>query len=213
VPTRDKPISFPSLGDLIRACAEGDDARAWEEFVRRVQPVIAATVLRTARRFRATSRALIDDLVQETFVKICANRCRVLREFQAENPEAIFGLVKSVALCATHDHFRSEFAAKRGSGHGDVVLDSYSESAIAGPEGLPEMERKVLLSEIDDLLADSPRLERRIFWLYYRVGLTTRAIAALPGIGLSQKGVESLIQRLTVRVRAFLVESRVKKEN
>jgi hypothetical protein len=42
---------------------------------------------------------------------------------------------------------------------------------------------------------------RRIFWLYYRAGLSAAAISVLPGIGLSTKGVESLILRMTREVR------------
>jgi RNA polymerase sigma-70 factor (ECF subfamily) len=41
----------------------------------------------------------------------------------------------------------------------------------------------------------------KIFWLYYRAGLSAAAIAALPGIGLSTKGVESLILRITRELR------------
>jgi RNA polymerase sigma-70 factor, ECF subfamily len=49
-----------------------------------------------------------------------------------------------------------------------------------------------------------------IFWLYYRDGLTARAIAQLPGIRLSVKGVESTIHRLTRRVRLRLNHRRAK---
>jgi len=38
--------------------------------------------------------------------------------------------------------------------------------------------------------------------------MTTRAIAAIPAIGLTQKGVESAIQRLTHHVRTRLAESK-----
>lgn len=203
-----------SSEELIRACVKTGDEAGWEEFVRRFRPVIAGTVMRTARRFRESAPQLIDDLVQDTYLKICANRCRILREFQPEADDAIFGLLKTVAFSVAQDYFRGGLTVKRGAGRHETPLDSFAESAVAGREGLPEMEREILIREIDELLdeflaaAEPPARERhrQIFWLYYRQGLTAREIALIPGIGLTQKGVESVIQRLTNHVRARLAE-------
>jgi RNA polymerase sigma-70 factor (ECF subfamily) len=179
--------------------------------VRRFRPVIAGTAMRTARRFGESAPELIDDLVQETYLRICANRCRILREFQPENADAIFGWLKTIAFSVVHDHFRGGLAAKRGAGRRDAALDSYVESAVAGREALPQIERQILLREIDEHLAAAPEpttqeRDRQMFWLYYRHGMTARAIAAIPGIGLTQKGVESAIQRLTNYVRRRMVD-------
>ena len=197
--------------ELIRACLDAGDRAAWEEFVRRFRPVIAGTAMRTSRRFGESAPELIDDLVQETYLRICANRCRILREFQPENADAIFGWLKTVAFSVVHDHFRGGLAAKRGAGRRDAALDNYVESAVAGREGLPQIERQILLREIDEHLAAAPEpttqeRDRQMFWLYYRHGMTSRAIAAIPGIGLTQKGVESAIQRLTNYVRRRMVD-------
>ena len=197
--------------ELIGACVETGDSAAWEEFVRRFRPVIAGTVMRTVRRFGENSPQLIDDLVQETYLKICANRCRVLREFKPQAPEAVFGLLKTVAFSVAQDHFRGGLAVKRGAGRRETPLETYTESAVAGRDALPPAEREILLREIDEHLAavtEPPARDRdrQIFWLYYRHGLTARAIALIPGIGLTQKGVESAIQRLTNHVRARLAE-------
>jgi RNA polymerase sigma-70 factor (ECF subfamily) len=188
--------------DLLRACIEGGEP-AWAEFIRRFHPLIAGTVARCARRFGECSADLIDDLVQDTFLKLCANRCRILRDFRPQSPEAIFGFLKTVAFNVTLDHFRGGMAEKRGSGQRDVALDTYAGSAVAGGEGLPEVEREILLREIEENLpSDASPRDRQIFWLYYRHGMTTRAIASIPGLGLTQKGVESVIQRLTSYVRS-----------
>ena len=199
-----------SSEELIRACVNSGDTGAWEEFVRRFRPVIACTVMRTARRFGEGSPELIEDLVQDTYLKICSNRCRILREFQPEAPEAIFGLLKMVALSVTQDYFRGRLAGKRHTGWREVALDIYAGSA-QGREGLPQAEREVLMRQIDEQLpaASEPATrerDRQIFWLYYRHGMTTRAIAGIPAIGLTQKGVESAIQRLTNHVRTRLAE-------
>jgi len=200
--------------DLIEACVDTGDPAAWEEFVRRFRPVIAGTVMRTARRFGESAPDLIDDLIQETYLKICANRCRILREFKPQAADAVFGLLKTVAFSVAQDHFRGGLAAKRGAGRRETPLETYTESAAAGREGLPPAEREILLREIDEQLATAGEpaahgRDRQIFWLYYRHGMTARAIALIPGIGLTQKGVESAIQRLTSHVRARLADIRL----
>ena len=199
-----------SLEELIRACVASDDQETWQELVRRIHPVIASTILRTVARFGETSRNLAEDLVQETYVRICANGYRALREFHADAPELIFGYLKTVAFNVAMDHFRHRAAAKRGSASAESSIDAYLESAVPAAEvGGPtpaSMERAILLNEIDRHLtkAEVRPSERRIFWLYYRHGMTTRAIAALAGIGLTQKGVESAIHRLTDLVRSWM---------
>jgi RNA polymerase sigma-70 factor (ECF subfamily) len=191
---------------LVRACVDTGDAGAWQEFVSRFRPVIAGTVLRTARRFGDCPAQLIDDLVQDTYLKICANHCRTLREFRPDADDAIYGLLKTIAFSVTQDYFRGGMAIKRQTDRRQSALDHYAESTIAGSEGLPEVEREILIRQIDEQLAactepDTGARDRQIFWLYYRHGMTARAIAAIPGIGLTQKGVESAIQRLTNHVR------------
>ena len=47
--------------------------------------------------------------------------------------------------------------------------------------------------------------DRLIFWMYYRQGFTAKAIAAIPSISLTVKGVEGVIQRLTGQLRRIWV--------
>src|SRR5438270_390673 len=75
-----------------------------------------------------------------------------------------------------------------------------SQPATAG------LERRILLRDIDAYLksrASEPTFVRdyTIFWLYYREGMTAKAIAGVPSIGLTVKGVESTLLRLTRLVR------------
>jgi RNA polymerase sigma-70 factor (ECF subfamily) len=72
-----------------------------------------------------------------------------------------------------------------------------------------ELEREILLREIDGILktlSHEPNFERdhAIFWLYYSQGLTAKEIAALPDIKLGVKGVESVLLRLTRRLKVAL---------
>ena len=50
--------------------------------------------------------------------------------------------------------------------------------------------------------------DKQVFWFYFRYGMTAKAIAAIPAIGLSQKGVESLIFRLVDLLKEKLAVSK-----
>jgi hypothetical protein len=45
-----------------------------------------------------------------------------------------------------------------------------------------------------------------VFWLYYRAGCSAAEIAAVPGIDLTAKGVESLLLRMTRELRRRLAQ-------
>jgi RNA polymerase sigma-70 factor, ECF subfamily len=214
---RNFPMDYPSLQpeELIQLCAQTGQAPAWEEFIRRFNPLIARVVLKTANRWGEFSPSVLDDLVQETYLKLCAENCRLLRTFEFRKPEAIYGYLKVVTANIVHDHFKSARAAKRGSGEvaEDIEVVGSKATSASQPSLLNQasIERTILLQEIDHYLArlvpvqDLPR-SRLIFWLYFRSGLSAGAIASLPNIGLSTKGVESILFRLTRLLRAALAE-------
>lgn len=195
---------------LVRACVETGEPAAWEEFIQRSHPVISAVVLRTALRWGDPSR--IDDLVQDTYLKLCSNGARILREFEFRHADALFGFLKVVATNVVNDHFKLLNRVKRGAGNTSEEPAGVESIPATNPaDTLSPTEREILLNEIDDLLrsrAPEPGHERdrAIFWLYYRQGLSARAIASIPSVGLSTKGVESVIVRLTRLVRENLAE-------
>lgn len=199
-----------SLEELLKACAENGSAADWEEFVRRFHTLIAAVALRTAQRWGNASSTLVDDLIQDTYLKICRDRTRLLSEFTPHHPESFYGYLKVVTANVVHDHFRAERSQKRGSGQPEESVDEVpmaASSAMASPAGDPE--RDILLKEVDTALCSSlagkeQTRDRAIFWLYYRYGLSAPDIARLPSISLSVKGVESAIHRLTRLVREKL---------
>jgi RNA polymerase sigma-70 factor (ECF subfamily) len=199
---------------LAQLCAEGGPREPWEEFVRRFNPLIARVALRTARRWTDPSRQMLEDLVQETYLKLCEDNCRLLRHFEVRQPDAIYGYLKIVTANIVHDHFKGANAIKRGSG---IAAES-SRSGEDLMEHIPEkdpaaagMDRTVLMQQIDQHLAgivpaeELPR-SRLIFWLYFRSGLSASAIAACSGVSLSTKGVESAILRMTRGLRFALAE-------
>ena len=219
MPSRRTALDFRSLSpeDLVDACLQTREEATWAEFVRRFRPLISTVVLRTARNWGVTSPHQLDDLVQETYLKLCAEDCRLLKNFRSRHPGAIFGFLKVVTANVVHDHFKAFCAAKRGSGTVSTRLP-YADPIECNPQnnpadaGLSMIEQTILLQEIDRCLVrcvaaeELPR-SRRIFWLYYRCGLSARAIASLPNIALSTKGVESTLLRLNRLVRAAIEQS------
>ncbi len=104
------------------------------------------------------------------------------------------------------DHFKVRHATKRGS-----RLLSKTEFDITLQTGAKKdpVEDRILLREIEELvdrITDTDR-DKLVFLLYYRQGFTAKAISELPGIDLSEKGVESCILRLTRLLRQHIVGS------
>jgi RNA polymerase sigma factor (sigma-70 family) len=195
-------IDYSQLGspELIAECATASDATAWQEFVRRFQPLIAGVVARTASRWVPVTSGLVDDLVQETYLKLCTEEFRRLRDFVSWHEDAIYGYLKAIAYTVTLDHFKVHYAVKRGA-RLQGTSDFDSSLRVEGRKS--SVENDILLRELEEMAGEVAEEERDrlIFQLYYRQGFTTRKIAGIPAIGLSQKGVESCLHRLTERLR------------
>jgi RNA polymerase sigma-70 factor, ECF subfamily len=194
-----------SAQELVQLCLDHNQKAAWEEFVRRYQPTIARVVTRTARRWTIPSPALVDDLVHDTYLKLFTNDSRALREFAFQHENAIFGFFKTVASNVVTDHFRAFRNQKRWTGKDDISLD---DAAFFIPESRNSAQRadyEILCDEINKILKEELGNEftrdHAIFWLYYHHGLTANAISKLPAIGLTVKGVESTLLRVTKLVR------------
>jgi RNA polymerase sigma-70 factor (ECF subfamily) len=192
---------------ILKLCLQSGHEQPWSEFVHCTQPVIARVISKTLRRSRSASPNLVDDLVQETYLKLCVNDFKALREFDWQHEHAFFGFLKVVASNVVHDHFRGSSSRKRSSGREEEELEplNYADAGASAER----MEREILLQEISECLvarASGPNFARdyAIFWLYYVLGYTAKTISRLPSIGLGVKGVESTLLRLTRLVREGL---------
>ena len=211
------PLSFAQLSPeaLIRVCINGQ-APAWDEFMRRYHRLIAGVVFRTTQKWGESSPATIDDLIQEIYLKLCADDYRLLRAFDPKHADAIYGYLKVIAANVVHDRLKALHSEKRGGERvvGDLTTLE-NRSGVGEASGSKHaMEREILLHEIDahlnaSLSGGTADRDRTIFWLYYRQGFTTKAIALLPAIGLTIKGVESTIFRLTKLVRRRMVDAQL----
>jgi RNA polymerase sigma-70 factor (ECF subfamily) len=203
-----------TIEELVRRCSASGEIGAWEEFVRRFHRLIATVALRTANRLGDSSSQTVDDLIQETYLKLCTDDFRLLRNFETHHPDAFIGFVKVVTANVVRDYFKLSHSQRRGANRLQALPEHFDPAAADVDAGGPRaIERAVLIQEIEQHLAEcvvAPDRDRntRVFWLYYRAGLSASAIAALPGIGLTTKGVESIIYRITNDLRARLKSSR-----
>jgi RNA polymerase sigma-70 factor (ECF subfamily) len=197
--------------DLIRECANGACTPAWEEFVQRFRRPISLSVLRVARSRTKNVSQLAGDLMQETYLKLCADGCRKLLEFTSRNPGAANQYVAAIAINVARDHFKAFDSQKRSANETDPLPENAELPAHgASLGGQFATERQILMGEIERCLkrhATGPDQERDflIFQLHYQQGFTAKAIAALPSIQLTAKGVEAVIFRLTRLLREHLV--------
>ena len=198
--------------ELLQHCLDSQDEACWTEFVRRFQRVIAGVIYNSLSSrwiHRYSNQALVEDLVQETFKKLCINNRRALRDFDFRDEHALYRFLKVVASRVVEDYVRWRKSDKHGGGHEEEDLEKVSAFLPANPGSPPAAETATRIREVERCLAQragEPNYPRdsAIFWLHYRQGLTAKQIAALPSIGLSIKGVESTLLRLTRYVRGKL---------
>ncbi len=181
--------------DLLQQCADMDDTEAWETFLVRFNPLIEATVVSIIRRYGSDGAGLRDDLVQEVYAKLCANRAKVLRDFEPRYPGAVFGFVRVIAANVVHDYFKSRQGQVPG------VDATPLPDNLAAPD--EERDGCCLIRDIDDVFrqASVSARDRQIVWLYYRHGMSAKEIAAIASLKLTTKGVESVIVRLKDLIR------------
>jgi RNA polymerase sigma-70 factor, ECF subfamily len=202
-----------SSSELIRVCIESNDERAWTEFIRRFQAVVASAVLRTARLWGDPTHAQLDDFVQDTYLKLCDDNCRLLRTFRPRGEDSIYGYLKVVAANVVHDRFKAERTLKRGAGQtesNDDLINLATEAA--SDDNFEIVSRRLQLEQIEKVLRlvnvgkDHER-NRAIFWLRHRQGLTASEIASIPSIGLTTEGVETVLMRLAIVIRGHILGS------
>ena len=180
---------------LLHVCLSSGEQEQWREFVRRTQPLLASVIMNTIRRWKEPAPSLVDDLIQDTYVKLFANDGKALRSIKNEYENTIFGYLKVVASNVVRDHFRQAENKAEEVELSDPVLPM-------PPDGHGRLEFAHLKDKVQVLLehfSSSETYERdvAIFWFFYEQGYTAKEISQLPNIGLTVKGVEAVLLRLT----------------
>jgi RNA polymerase sigma factor (sigma-70 family) len=177
----------------LRDCLETGAPGAWERFIALAKPVVSSAVFAALRRWNC-DRSRAEDLIQDSFVRLCDADCRVLRNFRGQDVAALHAYLRVIAASVAVDRLRAEPA------HAISLDDPESTAPVADDCPARDIERRLLLDRIRRCLAGSEPRKQWIFWLYHRDGMTPQAISALPTVGMGRSGVETLIYRLTKAV-------------
>ena len=188
-----------SIRDLLHLCLSSDEQEHWGEFVRRTQPLIASVIINTVRRWKTPAPSLVDDLIQDTYVKLFANEKKALRAIKNEYENTIFGYLKVIASNIVRDHFRQPVNKADEVELSDAVLPLRPSDR----ERLEFLDKKDRVEKILKTLSPSETYDRdvAIFWFFYEQGYTAKEISLLPAVGLTVKGVEAVLFRLARHVR------------
>ena len=200
-----------TFSEVIAKCRQTGDDLSWRAFVRYLQPLIGGATSRAAAKWGAASRDIVEDLTQDAFLKLCRNDFAILKKVEGMEDRIVLSFIRVIVTNMVHDRFRAERASTR-----------FPEAGFAAPEAFDQLvdkthtpgstERRLQLAEIDrvltaELTGTAAARDKQVFWFYFRYGMTAKAIAAIPAIGLSQKGVESLIFRLVELLKEKLAVS------
>jgi RNA polymerase sigma-70 factor, ECF subfamily len=209
---------------LARVCAYSTYAPEWAQLVRLVTPVVTLTARRVSVSWNDPSNATVNEIVQEVFLKLCEDDRRILREFEDRGPDSLLKLMRTITVSVGIDYFRRTRAERRGGRLGALPLEpvlweedrSGQSHGEETRNGAGAVELPTLLAQLDGLLRLYPGMvsarDRTLFWLYFRQGFTAEAIARIPTMKLSVKGVESALLRLTRLLRKTILNGKPKPE-
>jgi DNA-directed RNA polymerase specialized sigma24 family protein len=85
--------------------------------------LISQIVLRVARRWTEDSPQAVDDLIQDTHLKLYAKRTRLLPSLKSVHGDADYGYMKVFTANLVHDHFKDSRSAKWGGETAAAPLD------------------------------------------------------------------------------------------
>jgi len=195
-----------SSSELIRACASSNNEIPWTEFIRRFHGVIAGAVLRTARQWGEPSRAQVEDLIQDTYLKLCEDNSRLLASFRPRHEDAIYGFLKVVTANVVRDHFKSALAAKRGASQTEAIVETVQIDKQTGTNhALDVATQRLQLEQIDKVLrqvaAGNDRKETDDLLASPSAGIYCSRDRVHPSLGLTTEGVESVLMRLSHMIK------------
>jgi DNA-directed RNA polymerase specialized sigma24 family protein len=203
-----RPHEHLTDAELVRILLTTEDEALREklcrEFVCRFQPTIAGVIAKRLLRYtRWINPADVDDLVQETFLKICKDNFKVLRNFEFRHENALPAFLKVMAANVVEDYIRDKNSDKNGGGQVPDDIDNLLHPPSDRSNAVNSIFNKLRMTEIEKCLQqrkDESSFDRdhKTFWLYFRNGFTAQEIFQLPDLGFkSVKGVESALLRLS----------------
>jgi len=183
--------------ELVERCAAGD-RRAWAELIGRHDRRI---LLMLRRASPGASAAELSDLRQEVWARLVERGA--LAGLRLERPGALGAYLCRMALRVAIDQARARGARPRADA---PVEEAHELPAAADPERDAELaQARLQLAHALLRATDGPNGPRDLMVLraHFQEGLNPAEIAAM-GVGLSAKGVETLLRRARERIETEL---------
>lgn len=187
---------------LIARCIDRDPA-AWKEMMDLHRPMVLRVLVRS---LGTIDPGVVTDLEQDLWARLLLNDCEVLRGLQGKLENGLAPFLATAALNLARDQKR-RLGVRRivQSGGLDELASEMEAPGDRQDVAYEKEERRRLLWQAVDEQATGANAERdrMIFKAHYMDGLSPSEVAAM-GVGLSAKGVETVLYRMLQRVRQAL---------
>jgi RNA polymerase sigma-70 factor, ECF subfamily len=201
-PSANPSLSFPVTGNAVENCDCNPIVNRAAELTRR----LAAGDEEAFREFHAAYfdrvyRFLLvvtsgrvpeaQEAVQQTFIRVI----RYIRVFESE--DVLWSWLKVVARSVARDGNRKQ---QRYS----ALLERFAQALTFFNPAQESLEESLLAGLLEEVLSDVPDRDRDLLEAKYVIGHTVKELSAK--LGLSEKAVESRLDRVRCRVRALLLK-------
>jgi len=226
-------LSDVSNVQLVRLCGrEPDNGLAWDEFVNRFNQYIILSVIRvlsakSARPPRLEKNEppeLVRDLVQDVYLGLLQNGGQALKRFQGRYENSIYVYLAKIVTTVVMDHLREQWADKRAA-QAISLSELFAQENSPPDRAQPQLavsgttyteyqfDEQVTIDDVThrlDHLLEGEQKQRDIliFLLHVFDGLTTSDIACQKGLGLTQRGVASVLRRTKQKLREAIEAER-----
>lgn len=212
----------------MRLCAqEPGNRKAWAEFYNRFDERIWLVIYRECKakginRLDSQLQKTVQDLVQDVYVKLIADKCKALNNFIGMSENSIYTYLGIIAKNVVNNYITKIKAQKRPSFEksideiltisekGEKILITHKiKSAYSDVEEKFTLE--ILKEEIDHILdtilkgKDKER-NKLIFKLHLYEGISVEDLASKFHFGLSSKRISNLITDIKKELRQELLE-------
>lgn len=213
-----------SNNQLIRLCAsEPTNRNAWLEFYSRFDDRIWTVIYRECREKQVAHKPqqfdqVVQDLVQDVYVRLVEKKCQALRDFQGASENSIYMYLGVIARNIVRNYLAKMKAHKRpviNKSIDDFLIDQIKkdESKLVYVNGEEGFSVEILKEEIDEILErclsgqDKERNEL-IFKLYLYEDFSPEEIFSQLTPVLSVKRIRNIIGQIKRVLRDELLEQR-----
>lgn len=190
-PVRTLKISYPTLNIDLPSCIAGSK-NAWDQFVRASAPVIYAAV-RKSLRVRGRHSDEIADRVQDVYVRLLREDCRLLRMYDPQRASLATWLTL-ISRTVVHEHARRKSLPTvhldESATHENTMPDSASWSGGTNFT-FDELPMNLLTSQ-----------QRQVMELLFRDGRSVEQAAKT--LGVEAQTIRSAKHKALSRLRAHL---------